>query len=368
MKFSKLGINKKSALLIMTGVLFAFGCTEDSEDSKIDFDRKAMLVHWYDKILLPAFLDFNTESQSLNNLTLVFGHQRDSTNLIALKTQYIQAYKSFQRIKAFEAGPSLDLSLRASLNTYPADTQKIASNIIANQTNLGSAQNIDAKGFPALDYLLNQTSISTWHTADSSLFLNYLKALSLDIKVLAQQNYTMWQGHRQSFINASGTDIGSSLGQMVNAINKDYELIKNAKIGFPAGKKTLGRTYPSASEAFYTPNLSMELAAINCEAIRFFYIGISFNGGIDGPSLEDYLIALGTQSFGENLDELIDNQFRNAVDAIRLIPAPFSLAIENHKGKVDSAYTAVQRNIISLKTDMPSAMGVLITYQDNDGD
>ena len=50
------------------------------------------------------------------------------------------------------------------------------------------------------------------------------------------------------------------------------------------------------------------------------------------------------------------------------IPAPLSIAVDQYKTEVDAAYLEIQKNVIMLKTDMPSAMGVLITYQDNDGD
>jgi len=42
--------------------------------------------------------------------------------------------------------------------------------------------------------------------------------------------------------------------------------------------------------------------------------------------------------------------------------------VDNDGDAVDEAYLAIQQNVRYLKVDMPSAMGVLITYQDNDGD
>jgi len=35
---------------------------------------------------------------------------------------------------------------------------------------------------------------------------------------------------------------------------------------------------------------------------------------------------------------------------------------------VDAAYVELQKQVVLFKTDMPSSLGVLITYQDNDGD
>lgn len=363
------GFCKKSIPMLCVGMLLFSACKEDSKlSSRVDFDRKAMLENWYDNILMPSFDDFNKTAQNLNQDIVDFHNGPSLNQLTQVKSAFVESYKAFQRIKAFDAGPSESISLRASLNTYPADTVQIQYNINNNVMDLSSAQNIDAKGFPALDYLLYTVPDSFWLDNSASSILDHLLVISDDIRGLAQQNFDAWTAIREDFVNASGTDVGSSLGQLVNAINKDYELIKNAKIGFPAGKKTLGKVYPEASEAFFAQNLSMELAAINCEAIRNFYKGISFDGGQDGLSLQDYLFELGTQSLGQPLDQLIDDQLLDAITAIREIPSPFSDAVINAQDKVDAAYTAVQRNVISMKTDMPSAMGVLISYQDNDGD
>jgi len=35
---------------------------------------------------------------------------------------------------------------------------------------------------------------------------------------------------------------------------------------------------------------------------------------------------------------------------------------------LDNLYVKMQNLVVSIKTDMSSAFGVLITYQDNDGD
>lgn len=362
------GFCKKSIPVFIAGILL-LSCDDDNGmTQKVDFDRKAMLENWYDNILIPAFTDFNTEVDLLKTRVDNFAQNPNETSLNHVKANFVEAYKSFQKIKAFDAGPSENIALRSSVNTYPPDTNQISNNILAGNANLGSAENIDAKGFPALDYMLYGLSATLWTAPEGALSISYLQLITNEIDALAQQNLDDWKATRNNFVNASGTDVGSSLGQLVNAINKDYELIKNAKIGFPAGKKTLGKTFPKASEAYYSQTLSMELAAINCEAIHNFYKGISYNGSQDGLSLEGYLLELGTKSLGEPLDQLIDTRLREAIDAIRNIPTPFSDAVDNHKPAVDSAYTLVQQNVVLLKTDLPSALGVLITYQDNDGD
>ena len=42
--------------------------------------------------------------------------------------------------------------------------------------------------------------------------------------------------------------------------------------------------------------------------------------------------------------------------------------ITTHASDLNELYTLLQGQVVYLKTDMTSAFGVLITYQDNDGD
>ena len=40
----------------------------------------------------------------------------------------------------------------------------------------------------------------------------------------------------------------------------------------------------------------------------------------------------------------------------------------SNQSELDELYNLIQQQVVNLKTDMTSAFGVLITYQDNDGD
>ncbi len=367
-----------SKLATIAGLLvFLSSCSKDdsNQNGKVDFDRDAMLEYWIDQNIVPAYQNFD---QQLTHLQFTWASltqaQFDPVELEALRNSFKGCYLAFQQIKAFEIGPAADISLRAQLNTYPADTALIRQNIASGGANLQSASNLTAKGLPALDYLLFSTSASAelmGKASQSQYYRNYVDAVLSDMANQWQTIYTAWinpGNYKSTFRGSTGNSAGSALSQMVNALNKDYELIKNAKIGFPAGKKTLGKTYPFACEGYFS-QMSEELIIANLEATHNLYRGISFDGTRQGPGLMAYTEALGATTYnGEPLYEAIDQQFSLALEAVEKIPAPLSLAVDQYKNEVDAAYLEIQKNVILLKTDMPSAMGVLITYQDNDGD
>ncbi|MGB0176712.1 MAG: imelysin family protein [Owenweeksia sp.] len=371
-------ISQISRLVIFTGLLFFFSaCNKDTGmgSNKVDFDREAMLKHWAEQSITPAYRNFDQKFNALQAAWVNLAqNQYNSEHFAALQQEFRNSYIAFQKIKAFEIGPAADHTFRAQLNTYPADTALIKQNITAGNANLQSTSNLTAKGFPALDYLLFNTSAVTHLTGkanQSQDYRNYIDALLSDMAKEWQSVYAAWispGNYPSAFKKATGNSTGSALSQVVNAVNKDFELIKNAKIGFPAGKKTLGKTYPHACEGFYS-QLSKELAQANLEAIHNFYRGMSFDGAQQGPGLMAYTEALGATTFdGQPLYEAIDLQLARAIEAVGQIPAPLSIAVDQNTSEVDAAYLEIQKNVILFKTDMPSAMGVLITYQDNDGD
>jgi len=55
-------------------------------------------------------------------------------------------------------------------------------------------------------------------------------------------------------------------------------------------------------------------------------------------------------------------------NAISLVNDPLIDAIANQKTQVETIFAEMQGLVILFKTDMASSMGVIITYQDTDGD
>ena len=71
---------------------------------------------------------------------------------------------------------------------------------------------------------------------------------------------------------------------------------------------------------------------------------------------------------GENLSIATNNQFQLIKDNLSQLNDPLSDEILTNKVNVSNAYENMQQLVPLIKVDMTSALGVLITYQDNDGD
>lgn len=359
---------------LLAGLLIFSSCKPDG-NSKVDFDRKAMLENIGSNIIIPNYNNLSEKMNLLQQAANDFSASPDISKLNALQTAFKNAYLAWQKCSAFEYGPAMQVSLRMSVNVFPTDSVKILNNITAGSYNLEAASNLTARGFPALDYLLhkrngNNAQVLERYTTGGNPqgWKNYLNDLVNDTKNLIDAVKNNWQpgggNYLETFVSKDGNDIGSSLGELVNQLNYDYEILKNARIGIPAGKQTLGVAMPDKCEAYYA-GYSIELALEHINGIKNLYRGY---GTSDGSGLDDYLISMDAKHGSQSLNDAIQAQLNLAIAALQNIPDPLSETVVTNQTIVNTAYTEIQKCVVLLKTDMPSALSVLITYQDGDGD
>ena len=171
--------------------------------------------------------------------------------------------------------------------------------------------------------------------------------------------------------HAAGTDVGSSTGQLVNQLVYDYEILKNYEVGIPAGVQSMGTTFPTYVQAYYS-KMSLQLATLHLQAMQNIYLGKSAQG--DGLGLDDYLVQTtklpNTAKYanGSAVNDAITTQFATAASKLQTLTDPLADNISSNPSAVTAAYAELQKLTVLLKTDMTSSLSILITYGDNDGD
>lgn len=363
---------KNFVWLISISAIFLFGCKknkEESPDESETFDKSELLINYADNIIIPAYNDYKIKVDSLDIAVSGFLANKTLTNLTSLKTHFVGAYISYQSISTFEFGPAELVYHRTNCNTFPCDTAQIKNNIQVGTYDLNAANNIDAKAYPALDFLLygkgkTEQQIVDDFSVDVSATnrCTYLSTIVAELKTKVTSIVSQWNSsYRASFISSNGSDIGSSVGLLVNQLNQDLEIAKNYRVGIPAGKKTLGVVLPEKCEAYYSKS-SLLLLRKHVASLEKIYLGNT------GKGFDDYLSHLNAEYNGGSLNATITNQFIVVKQKIDLIPETLDNSISNNYTPVDVAYTELQRLVVLLKADMPSALGIVITYQDTDGD
>ncbi|MCG8576088.1 MAG: imelysin family protein [Flavobacteriales bacterium] len=354
----------KKLLFVLLAPLALIGCKKDKKE---DFDRGAMLNNMASAVIIPSINSMNQALINLDGSADEFIANPNATNLTTLQSTFIGTYKNFERCKMYDFGPMMDNGVKAAMNTYPVDTAKIEDNVESGSYTLGSLSNTDAIGLPAMDYLLyfeGSGSILDRFTTDA-LAENrktYLGDLTEKMKTEFAPVLTAWNAtYKSEFIAADGTDVGSSTGIMFNEFVKDVELLKNAKVGIPAGQFSGGEPLPEMTEAHFSKQskvLALEnvTALLNC-----------FKGG-EGIGFDDYIIDVQGEDADPSLSNNIIAQFGTIQTKINALGNDFNADVLTNFSGFTEAFQEIKKLVTYTKTDMASTLGLQITFSDSDGD
>ncbi|MET6990133.1 imelysin family protein [Sediminicola arcticus] len=373
---------KKVVLITLCVVLF-WACSSDGTDdiqksnpTEVSFDRGAMLSNWADNIIIPSYEAFSVEMTNLNVAFVQFKEDRSAANLEFFRASWLDTYKMWQRVSMFEIGPAESAGLRLNMNIYPTNTQKIDDYLVSGNYDLSLSSNRDAKGFPALDYLINGLGetdtdiVARFATSDENGLLSYTEAVLLDMTTLSNSVLEGWKnGYRDVFVSNDGASSTASVDRYVNDYIFYFEkFLRAGKMGIPLGVFS-GSTLPKNLEAYYKSDVSKELFLEGLAAVQDFFNGKYFGSTTTGESLASYLDVLNSVKDGEDLNAVINAQFNIAREAVTGLSS-FRIEIENNNPPtlMLSAYDEVQRAVPLLKVDMVSAMSISVDFVDADGD
>ena len=358
---------KKLVLLFLPIAFLLTACEEDmgSNPCESDYDQQALFQNLADGAILPAYAEMETSAVALDEAAQEFAGAPSTATLTVLRDAFRMAYLDWQAVAQYEFGPAEERALRATLNNFPLNAQALENKIAAADYDFTNPNTFD-KGFPALDYLLygigDGTEAAIADQYSDGAYADFLTAQTAYILAAVSDVREAWaKGYRDEFISNTGTAAGTSLSLVINALNEHYETIKRERIGVPSGVVTLGFTNPEKVEARYS-GLSLELAIAATEAAKKFYTGSN------GAGLDDYLEAVNATKEGESLNARILAQFDAALAALAEIDGPLQEAVEENNEVTVTAYNELTKQIVNIKTDLPSVLCVSITYVDNPSD
>ena len=345
--------------------------TTETDDPNTGVDlaelRQEIALHVTDDLILPAYQELSNKTELLQNAAIAFGEDSGQTNLDNLRNAHQASWTCWQKTSLYYFGPTVNNGLRAGLNIFPADPDKIEANIANGNYQLGSLDNQDAEGLPALDYLLNGTDELAPLADFTEERLTYITALATAINDQVVITEDDWNNgvFRTTFTgtDATGTDVGSALGLIVNGIDLHFQrFVRDGKVAIPAGLRSAGVTRPQSVEARYG-KYSTELLKTSLQAYQDYFNGVSQTGN-NGPSLLEYLRQIDQVALANQ----IDNHFTILLDKVDQLDPSIAQQIETDNEELIEVFLSMQDLVAIFKSDMASVIGISITNQDNDGD
>jgi len=337
-------------------------CT-DPEPIAFGEERRAVLETVADSLIIPGYGTALQQCEQLTAAVNNFVVEPTQANLDASRAAWTSLLYAWERVSTYDFGPAVNNfgSLSTDIATFPANTEKIETAIAAGDNSTADF-NRDKRGLFALEYLLFSDISQPIVNSDSIQRRAYIKAVLRHIDSCIRVVRTEWTDYRSSFVSRSGTDAGSSMSLLFNALNMSYEQAKNYKIAIPAGRR-LGQTpSPHLVEAYYS-GLSVRALKEHIASVFELWRG-------NEPLVHGFQYYLGFVPQGQRLIDDTKTQMDSVTIALNAIGDNERLSdlITANDPRIDELVEHSQKMSRFLKSELSSLIGISITYSSGDGD
>ena len=358
-------------LYLLLPFLLATGCGSEDDSGLISgppptpapeqsFDRGALLAHYADSVITPAWMAYLTEVDELAALAAT-----QPTDRGELRAAFQQTYLGWQRLFPVltEPGFSADLVARTNFYPYPEEYYRraLATGTLANDTDDAPLATL-----PTIEFALYGLTDAEYASADPQA-RQLVAAAARQAADLARQTFDNHWGsasYRNQFVANTASSSNGSIDGLVNDWLFTYErYLRAGKVGIPAGVFS-GTALPTHAEALFQENVSRTYLEESLRAMQVFFDG----GDATTHDLADYLDALDVRRDGQLLSGLIREQFTNVFAQIDRLNTDLETQVRTDNTEMLRTFDEMQRLLVLLKIDLLQALSINVDYVDADGD
>jgi predicted lipoprotein len=380
----------KKYIFLLT-MLFLVGCDDDGPQlpELNDGDREAMLRSLGENVIVPGFERSAQHASSLETAVNAFVANPSAQTLDAAQAAWTQFGKSWKHVEMYQQG-LLDqerpdsLIYKIDLGAANPRVRTSAVDLAALNAAIASAQPITLafveampaklQGIPVIEQLLfggsDEEVIALYTTAsDAQNRKAYLTNATLSLRTRFDNVYNNWKPSGGNFLevfaNQYGTDLGSSLGMLVEDMVALSESMKNEKIGRPLGMSNSQNPQPDSVEA----RLSVQSMAFFLENVVGMESAFTADAyGRTGTGIDALLDHLEAKVGDVELSTAVKSQLQTIREKAALITLPLPQAVVSERTQVRTLYDECLVLVKLLKVDVVTQLGVMITTVENDGD
>lgn len=347
-------------------------CEEDSEyTSEVQFYKKNQLTNIYDNAIVPLSADFVKQTGELEVSISLFKEQTTLANLQNIQKQWKDVQMVWKQLELYDLGEIANTFISFEINRWPADIAKINANIEGTavlNTNFIASIGSSSKGISGIEYLIfspegNEVVLDTFTGSENAARrLEYLLALSTNLKIKSTDLQKLWKDNKEGFVNALENGINGSQNQVINAMVTLIEEIIISKLGNALGDTNGGRIEPKRLEAFYS-GFSKEILQQHLMALEKCFTG-DFSKTPFRVGFTDFLTLIGNEKFSDK----ISTQFSVCQTKLDAINGTLQEEIIVNPQSVIELKDSFRDLLVLIKVDMANILGSTITFNDNDGD
>jgi predicted lipoprotein len=359
-------VNRSSMCLL---ALFFLGCSEEGAPDT----RRELLETWSTELIVAGYAEFDTRSAEVSTSLGALCALPSTETLEAARADWTAARETWKEADVFAFGPysRAEFRIGPKIDSWPARVEDIEA-LLASDTPVDPASvaemGVWEKGLPVIEYLLYPPGPSGLESLSTPRRCEYLTSLGTERSNRAREIHEAWAPEGGNFagqLSGAGRtstafrSLRDAFGEVVNRMGFLLENVRKDKLGRPLGDEAGGLPLPDNAESRFS---GRSLADINdnLDGLERLYFGDSSRGL---PGLSRYAVERG-QSF--------DGQVRSSIDASRaaldVIGMPLTAAVETAPDRVREASARLGELQTLFQVDIISALGLTLSFNDNDGD
>lgn len=345
------------------------GCASEGQGDT----RRTLLERWSTELIVPLYADFEQRSVDLSAAVDALCAAPSETTLTAARTAWEDARAPFKRAEVFAFGPFSrpEFRIGPKIDSWPARPQEVEE-WIAGTSPVDPATLAELgvwhKGLPVIEYFLYSPEASAQAQLAEARRCEYLRSTAAELVNRARELHLAWAPEGGDFagqLSGAGRtstawrSLRDAFGEVVNRMGFTLENVRRDKLGRPLGDMTGGSVLPNETESRFSGRAVRDILD-NLAGIEVLFFGDASRGlpGVSSYALER----------GRNFDE----QFRVALDAARAaldsIDVPLGDAVSSEADRVREASTRLGELQSLIQTELISALGLSLNFNDNDGD
>lgn len=357
-----------NVIFVMATLLF-INCSKDNPSKENENNNtvfksdKQLIENTVNSIILPEITSFKKKCIILNELTEAYVQNSTLANLESVKKQWITVAEGYASIYAYNIGTVKNKYTRQLLYNWPSTAIAIENFIKDKEINETTITNFgsSAKGISAIEYLLfkDKSKIVNLEITTNAKRKKYLQLITKELKNNAEKQENLWKNYASEFINNQVKDgVDTSLNILFNGLNNVITFARETKIGKPAGLEKSNHTNIEILQAFYSET-SINLLEKNLKSVE----NTLFKNGV--TTIGDKISFI---TKNETLNNNLKSQFKNIYTAIDAIKPSLKNAITTDIKKVQKLHSELKRLEVLFIVDIRSALSLIVTGTDGDGD
>jgi predicted lipoprotein len=345
------------------------GCGSEGEGDT----RRELLERWSTELIVPLYAEFDLSSQAVGAALDALCAAPSEEALGAARSAWMSAREPFKRAEVFAFGPYSrpEFRIGPKIDSWPARPETV-------EEWLSGTDPVDAatlatlgiwhKGLPVIEYFLYGPQASEQARLEDPRRCEYLRSTGAELETRARELHLAWApeggdfAHQLSGAGRTSTawrSLRDAFGEVVNRMGFTIENIRRDKLGRPLGDMTGGMPLPNETESRFSGRAIRDILD-NLAGIEVLFFGDSAR---NLPGVSSYAIERGRN---------FDSQFRTALDAARAaleaVDVPLGDAVSTQADRVREASERLRELQSLIQTELISALGLSLNFNDNDGD